>query len=139
MEIPPALLQFGIDRGTILLSDSFEDIDHAKFFVIIGINGDKIAGFFFINSRVHPIIMGKQEAFSLQYPLRKSDYSFLHYDSFLGANEVHTRSVSALSKSMEIGQTSIVGFLTEGDLNAVLEACRNSPLFSEAEKREFFY
>lgn len=31
MELPLSLLQMGIQRGSILLSDSFEDIDHAKF------------------------------------------------------------------------------------------------------------
>ena len=30
MELPIELLRQGIHRGSILLSDSFEDIDHAK-------------------------------------------------------------------------------------------------------------
>ena len=139
MDLPLELLQSRIERGTILLSDSFEDIDHAKFFAIIGVYKDIIAGFFFINSRIHPIISSKPELFAMQYQLRRKDYDFLRYDSFLGANELQTRSVSSIAKSMKVGQTSIVGKLTEYDLNAVLNACRNCDLFSPKEKRQFFY
>ena len=139
MDLPINLLKSTIERGTILLSESFEDIDHAKFFAIIGIYKDIIAGFFFINSRIHPIISSKPELFAMQYQLRKKDYDFLRYDSFLGANELQTRSVSSLANSMKDGQTYIVGRLTEYDLNAVLDACRNCDLFSPKEKRQFFY
>lgn len=139
MDLPAQLLQLSIARGSILLSDSFEDIDHAKFFAIIGVYEDTIAGFFFINSRIHPIIEAKPEQFAMQYPLRKSDYEFLKYDSFLGANELQTRPIASLVKSMQDGQTSIVGQLTDEDLAVVLDACRNSELFSAKEKRQFFY
>lgn len=139
MDLPLELLQSGIERGTILLSDSFEDIDHAKFFAVIGVYKDSIAGFFFINSRIHPIISSKPGLFAMQYKLHRKDYDFLRYDSFLGANEFQTRLVSSLAKSMKDGQTSIVGKLTEYDLNSVLEACRNCDLFSPKEKRQFFY
>ena len=139
MELPIQLLQQGVNRGSILISDSFEDIDHAKFFVVIGVYENRIAGFFFINSRIHPILESKPEHFAMQYQLRKRDYPLLRYDSFLGANELQTRNVSVLTKSMQDGQTSIAGFLTEEDLTAVLEACRESDLFSAKEKRQFFY
>ena len=139
MELPTSLLHQTIQRGTILLSDSFEDIDHAKFFAVMGVYEDTIAGFFFINSRIHPLVQSKPEQFAMQYQLRKRDYEFLHYDSFLGADDLLTRKVSDLVKSMQLGQTSIVGQLTADDLSAVLEACRKSNLFSAKEKKRFFY
>lgn len=139
MELPIELLRQGIHRGSILLSDSFEDIDHAKFFAIVGVYEEYVAGFFFINSRIHPVVQSKPAHFAMQYQLCKKDYDFLCYDSFLGANELQTRPVSVLTKSMQDGQTSIVGQLTDEDLTAVLEACRNSDLFSAKEKRQFFY
>lgn len=139
MELPPILLQQGISRGSILLSDSFEDIDHAKYFAVMGVYEDRIAGFFFINSRIHPILESKPEAFAMQYPLRKKDYDFLRYDSFLGADDLMTRPVANLVKSMQNGQTSIVGRLTDEDLTAVLQACRDCDLFDEEEKEQFFY
>lgn len=139
MELPIRLMRQTIERGSILLSDCFEDIDHAKFFAIVGVHEEMIAGFFFINSRIHPIIMNKPEQLAMQCQLRKSNYDFLRYDSFLGANELQTRSVSALAESIKNGQTSIIGRLTDEDLSAVLEACRNSDLFTAKQKRQFFY
>lgn len=139
MELPPELLRQSIERGTILLSDSFEDIDHAKFFAVMGIYDNCIVGFFFINSRIHPIIESKPGHFAMQYLLSKKDYPFLRYDSFLGANELQTRPIDSLVKSMKNGQTIIVGHLTDRDLAAVLDACRQSDLFSAKEKRQYFY
>ena len=139
MELPQILLQQGISRGSILLSDCFEDIDHAKFFAVIGVYEDKIAGFFFVNSRIHPILESKPEAFAMQYPLLKKDYDFLRYDSFLGADDLMTRPVATLVESMQCGQTSIVGQMTDKDLAAVLQACRDSDLFDEEEKQQFLY
>lgn len=139
MELPIRLLQAGIERGTVLLSDSFEDIDHAKFFAVMGVYEDKIAGFFFINSRIHPIVQAKPAQFAMQYQLSKRNYDFLRYDSFLGANYLLTRKISDLVKSMREGQTCIVGRLTDDDLTAVLNACRESDLFSAKEKMQFFY
>lgn len=139
MDLPKELLQQGITRGTILLSDCFEDIDHAKFFAVMGVYENMIAGFFFINSRIHPILETKPEMFAMQYLLRKRDYKFLKYDSFLGANELLTRPVSILVDSMHDGHTNIMGHLTQNDLEAVLEACRKSDLFTPKEKRCFFY
>lgn len=138
MDLPEALLRRGIQRGSILLSDSFKDIDHARFFAVIGVYDDCLAGFFFINSRIHPIVESKPVHFAMQYLLRKNDYPFLRYDSFLGANELQTRPISLLTRSMQDGQTSIVGQLSEEDLTTVLEACRNSELFSPKEKRQYF-
>lgn len=139
MDLPLVLLNQTIKRGTILLSDSFTDIDHAKFFVIVGVFEDRIAGFFFINSRIHPIIFSKPAQLEMQFLLRKEDYDFLRYDSYLGANEIIVREVSILSQSMKNGQTQIVGQLLEKDLLPVLEACRKSDLFTPKEKRQFFY
>lgn len=139
MDLPLELLNQTVERGTILLSDSFADIDHAKYFVIIGVFEDKIAGFFFINSRIHPIIFNKPAQLEMQFLLKKQDYDFLRYDSFLGANEILIRDVSVLSESIKDGQTQIIGQLLEKDLIQVIEACRNSDLFTPKEKRQFFY
>ncbi len=139
MDLPIELLKQGIKRGSILLSDSFEDIDHAKFFAIVGVSKEAVAGFFFINSRIHPVIMSKPDQLAMQYQIRKDNYPFLRYDSFLGANELLVRSVNELAISMRDGRTSIVGQLTEEDLDILLEACRRSDLFTNNEKRLFFY
>lgn len=77
-----------VSRGQILHSDIFEDIDHAKFFVVIGISDDAVAGFFYINSEINRFINNKDEQLLMQYPLFKSDYKFLSHDSYICATNV---------------------------------------------------
>lgn len=139
MELPTSLYESMIRRGVILHSDIFEDIDHGKFFAVIGVAGDMVAGFFFINSRIHPTIMKRPAQFAMQYPLKKSDYSFLKYDSFLSATVIQKIPVNKLSSSIKSGQTTQVGNLTDDDLTAVLDACRKSELFRPSDKKKFFY
>lgn len=55
MILPSSLHENFIKRGTILHSEIFEDIDHGKF-LRNGISDDMVAGFFFINSHIHPVI-----------------------------------------------------------------------------------
>lgn len=73
MDLPVSLITDVIRRGTILHSYMFEEIDHGKFFVVIGINEEFVAGFFFINSRINIHLEGKPEQLNMQYPLRRSE------------------------------------------------------------------
>ena len=73
MDLPINLIESRITRGAILHSEMFEEIDHGKFFVIVGISGDSVAGFFFINSNIHPSLYRKPEQLALQYPMRQAD------------------------------------------------------------------
>lgn len=139
MILPTSLYEGFIKRGSILHSEIFEDIDHGKFFAVIGVSNDMVAGFFFINSRIHSVIKSRSEQFAMQYPLKHSDYNFLKYDSFLCATIIQKIPIGRLAETVADGKTVHVGELTEDDLSAVLEACRASRLFKESDKRKFFY
>lgn len=139
MILPSSLHENFIKRGTILHSEIFEDIDHGKFFAVMGISDDMVAGFFFINSHIHPVIKKRPKQFAMQYPLKHSDYAFLKYDSFLCATAIQKIPLDKLAETVAGGKTVHVGNLTEYDLAAMLEACRTSRLFRESDKRKFFY
>lgn len=139
MKLPHSLHEQFIERGTILHSEIFEDIDHGKFFAVMGVSEDMIAGFFFINSRIHPAIQKRPDQFAMQYLLRKRYYNFLKYDSFLSATAIVKLPINRLTETINSGQTSYAGKLTEEDLTAILDACRKSDLFRPSEKRKFFY
>lgn len=47
MDLPQSLKNSIFVRGAILHYAGFEDIDHGKFFVILGVFDDKIAGYSF--------------------------------------------------------------------------------------------
>lgn len=80
MELPAELLDTLVCGGQILHSDIFEDIDHAKFFVVIGVSSDSVAGFFYINSEINRFINNKDEQLLMKYPLFQCDYNFLSHD-----------------------------------------------------------
>lgn len=137
MEIPVSAIADSIQRGDILLSD-FAGIDHRKFFVVMGVSEDKVCGFFFINSNIHPAIFNKQEQLNLQYPLRHQDYPFLKYDSFLCASSVIERKLSDISDGIKEGTTEIIGKMKDEHITDVLDMVRSSIVISERHKKMFF-
>lgn len=139
MDIPHSLIERHIDRGTILHSTMFENIDHGKFFVIVGVSEDFVAGFFFINSDINSYIKGKQEQLNMQYPLRKADYDFLRYDSFLSATKIQTIPRSKIADTIGLGITEIVGHMKQEHMDELLEKARESVLFSGQQVRKFLY
>ena len=137
MEIPVSTIADSIQRGDILLSE-FDGIDHRKFFVVMGVSEDKICGFFFINSNIHPAIFNKQDQLDLQYPLNHTDYPFLKYDSFLCASSVIERKISDISASIQKRTTSVIGHMKEEHITDVVEMVRNSKVISDRHKKMYF-
>ena len=138
MEIPKSLIEESIGRGDILLSE-FDGIDHRKFFVVMGVSEDKVCGFFFINSNIHPAIFNKQEQLNLQYPLLHRDYEFLKYDSFLCASSVIERKLSDISEGLKNGTTMVIGKMKEKHVTDVVKMVRASKVISDRHKKMFFY
>lgn len=135
MELPVSLIESSIGRGDILLSE-FDGIDHH---VVMGVSEDKVCGFFFINSNIHPAIFNKQEQLNLQYPLLHRDYEFLKYDSFLCASSVIERKLSDITEGIKNRTTTVIGKMKEEHVADVVEMVRASKVISERHKRMFFY
>lgn len=138
MDIPVTVIERSIARGDILLSE-FDGIDHRKFFVVMGVSEEKVCGFFFINSNIHPAIYNKQEQLNLQYPMLHRDYEFLKYDSFLCASSVIERKLIDISKGINEGTTSIIGKMKDEHVIDVLEMVRASKVISDRYKKMYFY
>lgn len=138
MNLPTELFEGLIKRGAILHSTMFNDIDHGKFFVIIGVSKNLVVGFFFINTNIHKSLYGKKEQFALQYPLKHSDYTFLRYNSYLCATDIITRDRKYIAESIKSGKTQYIGELKQEHIEDVLDMVRNSKLFSKIEKETYF-
>lgn len=139
MELPSQLLEELVHRGQILHSDIFEDIDHAKFFVIIGVSEDSVAGFFYINSEINRFINTKDEQLLMQYPLFKRDYKFLSHDSYICATNIVKLPKSVIVRSIESKRTVVIDSLRAEHLAELLDKVRTSRLFSKKDKVTFFY
>jgi hypothetical protein len=140
MKVPVDIIcRYGIKRGTILHSTLFESIDHGKFFVVVGVTEEAIAGYFFVNSNINRYISKKSEMMDMQFIIKRSDYAFLRYDSFLSAVKINEISCTRLAESIADGETEIVGMLKEADMSNLLEHARKSRLFSKKEKEMYLY
>ena len=128
-----------IRRGTILYRWFSSTVPpKSKFFVVIGENESNLVGFFFINSNISRFIKRNQSYFDMQMSIRKSDYFFLEYDSYIDAHEVKPIDKILLQNEITSNTTTIKGSLTEDDIELLLSALRNSKLFSKIEKETFF-
>ena len=137
MELPIELYEKEVRRGRIIHSYNFENIDHGKFFVIIGVTQDSIVGFFFINSNIN-YFNRKQKLLEMQYPLLKRDYGFLDYDSFLCCTEITKLNKKKLSDSFSTKVSEYKGALQQEHLDDVLNLVRQSKLFTDEEKEIYF-
>ena len=139
MELPSELVKILVERGQILYSNIFANIDHPKFFVVVGVTEDEVAGFFYINSRINTNVNTKEEQLRLQFPISKDDYDFLSHDSYISATNVVTLPRDVIVRSMQSGQTLIKGKLLDDHMNDILNKVRSSRLFSKITKDRFFY
>jgi hypothetical protein len=139
MELPSELVKILVERGQILYSNIFANIDHPKFFVVVGVTEDEVAGFFYINSRINTNVNTKEEQLRLQFPISKDDYDFLSHDSYISATNVVTLPRDVIVRSMQSGQTLIKGKLLDNHMNDILNKVRSSRLFSKITKDRFFY
>lgn len=141
MDLPTELIEeCCVSRGDILLTDIARQVsssDHSKFIVIVGVSEEYIAGFFFINSNINRCMVGKQEQLDMQYPMKKADYGFLKYDSFLCATKIFKIPRRAIAKSISNGTTRIKGRMKPEHMTEVLAHARASRLFSKKEKDTF--
>lgn len=139
MDLPEVLIEETVRRGQIFHSSMFDDIDHGKFFVVVGVTKDSVAGFFYVNSRINANVIRKPEQHEMQYMILARDYDFLRYDSYINATNIITRSKAELSRSISEGATILISSLKEEHMSELLAKARKSKLFSNIEKKLFLY
>lgn len=138
MELPATIISDQLKRGCILHSAEFAQIDHGKFFAIIGEDENNFIGAFFINSKINSFISSKPKMLSLQYLLSHKRYTFLNYDSYLCCSEMIPINKSSLVEGLKEQRTTIKGELVADDLENILQMVRSSDIYTELEKEIFF-
>ncbi len=131
------IIESSIHRGSILHSYMFKDIGHGKFFVVVGVSKNKVAGFFFVNSDINFLVRDNQELMNLQYLLKKKDYPFLKYDSFLCATRFIECKIEDLIQSIRDNQTKFISELNDTDITNIVEMVSNSKAFSSRDKLKY--
>lgn len=139
MNLPDSMTCSVIRRGQIFLSSMFNDIDHNKFFVVIGVTATEIVGFFYVNSKINTYCVNKPEQIFLQYHISPDDYGFLHHDSYICATSLIVRSKADIMDSINRGKTKLIDCLKSEHLDEILDMVRASKLYSKRDKEMYFY
>lgn len=138
MEFPQAA-DLLLCRGSIFHGDIFLDIDHGKYFAVVGEDGNNLIGAFFINSEVNTNVIRTQEQHDLQIPLTNKRYPFLSKDhSFLNCADLVRIEKTSLKAYIDARRVTYRATLEEGDIDYILKKVRSSDLYSKAEKDTFF-
>ena len=96
-----------------------------KFFIVIGEDKNRIIGYFFI-------------FFEMQMHIKRSDYPFLSYDSFIDAHELKYLNKAEIMAELKSGKTIHKGTLASEDMERLLVSLRESTLYSKRIKEKFF-
>ena len=108
-----------------------------KFFVVVGEDEGYYVGYFFINSNINDYALRNDMMRAMQLPIKPSDYPFLSHLSFVAGHQLSKLSKRELLRELYSGKAQYKGRLSDWDMEMLLGAAHNSPLFSEREK-EFF-
>lgn len=108
-----------------------------KFFVVVGEDEDNYVGYFFINSNINRFVAKQQELADMQMPIKPTDYPFLTHVSFIDGHELSLLKKAELIEELSTGKTQIKGRIRTDDMERLLNAALNSPLFSAKEKIYF--
>ena len=108
-----------------------------KFFVIVGEDEAHYVGYFFVNSNINNFVARNEKMVAMQLPIKPSDYPFLTHLSFVAGHQLSVLPKSDLIRELQSGKAQYKGRMSSGDMEMLLSAALQSPLFSEKEKTYF--
>ncbi len=108
-----------------------------KYYIVLGkINEGILLASFYINSNLNGIIMRSPVLSDLQHLIRKNNYSFLSYDSYVDCSKLNQHSFSEVLNQVKHNPVIVVGQITREDFNIVVEMMKRSPNISKIHLRE---
>lgn len=120
--------------GSVLLGP-MPGVDHAKFYVIAGVSGDRICiCSVIINSQINQFILKRPHLLERQLEISEKKYSFLSHTSYINcAQPIKLKAAIFSDRTFEH-----VGVLHEDDLQEVRSQIILSGMLTEEEIEDFF-
>ncbi|MDD4968943.1 MAG: hypothetical protein PHT07_05900 [Paludibacter sp.] len=132
------LFKLSFIKGAVFIN-KFENIDHPKFFIIVGLSKDKIfTCSVYINSNIPKAIMKRQALLDLQVPVKGTKYSFLNHDSFVCCSTPLLIETVTIQKWIASKTCFFKGQLDKEDLENVTTTMIQSGLLSDEELELYF-
>lgn len=128
-----------IQVGDVFLNE-FENIDHKKYIVVLGISEDKESFCFLcINSTIHPSIFKKQFQLDLQIPIKRENNSFLRYDSFANCVSVYPMDIKTFTDNLAKNTSKVIGKIDDESISIIRNAVINSGLQTRVFLKKFSF
>ena len=108
-----------------------------KFFVVVGEDDGHYVGYFFINSNINDYTWRNDMMKAMQLSIEPTNYPFLSHQSFVAGHQLSKLPKRELLGELQTGKAQYKGRLSNEDIDMLLGAALNSPLFSEKEKQYF--
>lgn len=128
-----------IQVGDVFLNE-FENIDHKKYIVVLGISEDKESFcFLFINSKIHPSIFKKQFQLDLQIQIKREKNLFLKYDSIANCVSVYHMDIKTFTDNLTKNTSKVIGKIDDDSISIIRNAVINSGLQTRAFLKKFLF
>lgn len=108
-----------------------------KFFVVVGEDSNNYVGYFFVNSNINNFVARNSKMMEMQMSIKPTDYPFLTHLSFVAGHQLSVLPKMELLKEIQCGKAQYKGRMNEEDMDMLLRAALQSPLFSDKEKNYF--
>ena len=128
------LREIAISAGSVFLGPC-EDIDHEKFIVIAGVEGEKVlVCTVLINSVINQYILKRPKMLACQVEVKATDYDFLSHDSYINC----AQPIKAKFEHFKHDEYKYCGLLSEQDFEQVKQCIINSGALTDEEINMFF-
>lgn len=128
------LREIAISAGSVFLGPC-EDIDHEKFIVIAGVEGEKVlVCTVLINSVINQYILKRPKMLACQVEVKATDYDFLSHDSYINC----AQPIKAKFEHFKSDNFKYCGLLTDSDFEQVKQCIINSGALTADEIKMFF-
>lgn len=115
-----------------------DEFEKHKYFIVLG-EDDKSFLFatFYVNTSINYNFVENPEVEKLHYILKKSEYPFLKYDSYLNLNEHFPKTKASLQEEFEKDEKCLVYTLTEEQQHFLRKVFCENPIIKGKVKKKY--
>jgi hypothetical protein len=118
----------------IFIHCNFANPPKEKYLILVSIDDGQIF-FFVINSKINQFILSNPHLLQAQVQIKKSDYDFLHYDSYIDCSTINTINEDEIIKQIQQDTTRIKGNLNSKTKKDIITAVIATTTLSRYQKK----
>ncbi|WPO89855.1 hypothetical protein [Chryseobacterium sp. HR92] len=115
-----------------------EEFQKKKYFIVLGEDDHSyLFATFYVNTTINYNFVENQEVEKLHIVLKKAEYPFLKYDSFLNLSEHFPKTKISLEEEFKKDDKCLVYTLTDEQLHYLRKAFKENPIIKGKIKKKY--